>query len=204
MRALRQRLRPDNIPNEERAARGSTGRIVYLVLLGIFTLAIVNFFVGDYFLFRADGLVLRRQSVVATSYIARVDSIDVRQGQAVEQGRQLLKLQSMEILGRLADLSMKRAELVAKATDFKIRVATSTLLLPLAERRENEAGNRNEAVRLNQQGIDPSVSVRGSLASGLQCAARPRKRDGRKPRVERRDGGRGGRAGRRQYHVRRM
>jgi hypothetical protein len=140
MRALRQRIRPDNIPSEQRAERGSAGRIVYLLLLGIFALGVLNFFFGDYFLFRADGLVLRQRSVVATTYIARVDSIDVRQGQAVEQGTQLLKLQSMEILWRLADLSMKRADLVAKATDFKIRSETSVLLLPLAERREAEAG----------------------------------------------------------------
>ena len=139
MRALRQRLRPDNIPSEQRAARGSTGRIVYLILLGIFTFAILNFLFGDYFLFRADGLVLRQQSVVATAYIARVESIGVRQGQIVEQGTQLLKLQSMEIVERLADLSMKRADLIAKATDFKIRSETSALLLPLAKRRETEA-----------------------------------------------------------------
>ena len=139
MRLLKKRMRPDNIPSEQRVARGSTGRIIYLVLLGIFTLAVLDYFFGDYFAFRADGLVLRDESVVATAYIARVESIDVREGQTVERGNPLLRLQSMEILEHLADLSTKRAELVAKATDFRIRTETSALLLPLAERREAEA-----------------------------------------------------------------
>lgn len=139
MRALRKRLRPDNIPTEQRVARGSAGRIVYLVFLGLFVLVLLDYFFGDYVLFRADGLVLRDQTVVATTYVARVETVDVKEGQIVEQGTPLLKLESLEVLERLADLSTKRAELVAKTTEFKIRTETSTLLLPLAKRRESEA-----------------------------------------------------------------
>ena len=45
----------------------------------------------------------------------------------------------MEILERLADLSIKRAELVAKVTDLKVRGETVEQLLPLAQRHELEA-----------------------------------------------------------------
>ena len=139
MRALKKRLRPDNIPNEIRVSRGSVGRYVYLVLLGLFALAVVNYLFGDLMLLRADGLVLRDETIVATSYIARVDKVEVRQGETIAKGAPILKLQSLEILERLADLSIKRAGLVAKATDFKIRTETVGQLLPLAERRENES-----------------------------------------------------------------
>lgn len=139
MRALRKRLRPDNIPNEQRTARGSAGRIIYIVLLGLFSLTVLNYFFGDFFLLLADGLVLRDHTVVATTYIARVDKVDVKEGQIVQKGAPLLQLQSMEILERLADLSAKRADLAAKATDFKIRTDSVEQLLPLAERREAEA-----------------------------------------------------------------
>ena len=139
MRALRTRFRPDNIPSEQRTASGSAGRVIYLILLGLFTLAVCNYFFGDFLLFRADGLILRDRSVVATTYIARVDSVDVREGQIVEKGTPLLKLQSLEILERLADLTTKRAELIAKVTDFKIRMETSRLLLPLAGRRVSKS-----------------------------------------------------------------
>ena len=57
------------------------------------------------------------------------------------QGHSLLKLQSTEILERLADLSTKRAELIAKETDFKAKAESVVQLLPLAERRVSEAVN---------------------------------------------------------------
>ena len=139
MRALRSRVRPDIIPSEERKVRGSVGRYIYLFFLGVFALAILNYFFGDFFMLKADGLVLRDEHVVATTYIARLDSIDVTEGQAVKEGDVLLKLQSTEILDRLADLWAKQAELVAKALDFKVRAETATELLPLVKRREVEA-----------------------------------------------------------------
>ena len=138
MRPLKRRIRPDNIPNELRVSRGSTGRVVYLVLLAVFGLAVANYLFGDFVLLRADGLVLRDKNVVATTYIARVERVDVKEGQFVEKSAPLLKVQSLELLERLADLSTKRAELVAKVTDFKIRTERSTELLPLAERRAIE------------------------------------------------------------------
>jgi multidrug resistance efflux pump len=139
MRLLRKRLRPDNIPNERRVARGAVGRIVYLALLAVFSVAVLNYLFGDLILLRADGLVLRDENVVATTYIARVDRIDIQQGATIKKGGPLLKLQSLEILERLADLSIKRAELVARATELKIRGETVEQLLPLAERHELEA-----------------------------------------------------------------
>jgi multidrug resistance efflux pump len=139
MRPLRKRLRPDNIANEQRVARGAIGRIVYLALLGLFGLAILDYLFGDIVLLRADGLVLRDETVIATTYVARVDTVFIRQGETVHEGEALLKLQSLEMLERLAELSIKRADLVAKVTDLKVRNETVERLLPLAERHEQEA-----------------------------------------------------------------
>ena len=110
MQPLKKRLRPDNIPSEQRVMRGRTGRTIYLLLLSVFGLTVINYMFGDYVLLEADGLVLRDQHVVATTYVARVDGVDVTEGQAVEAGNPLVKLQSTEILERLADLSTKRAD----------------------------------------------------------------------------------------------
>ena len=139
MQPLKKRLRPDNIPSERRVMRGRTGRTIYLLLLFVFALTVANYMFGDFFLLQADGLVLRDQNVVATTYVAQVDSVDVQEGQAVKAGEILLKLQSTDILERLADLSTKQADLVAKATDFKVRAESVRQLLPLAERRVAEA-----------------------------------------------------------------
>ena len=115
MRALKKRVRPDNMTNDVRVTRGSFGRVVYLVLLAVFSLGVANYLFGDVIIFRADGLVLRDENVVATTFVARVVKVDVAQGETVHQGAPLLQLLSFEILERLADLSIKRAELVAKA-----------------------------------------------------------------------------------------
>lgn len=120
-------------------ARGAVGRIVYLVLLALFSVAVLNYLFGDIVLLRADGLVLRDENVVATTYIARVDMVFVEQGATVNEGSPLLKLQSLEILERLAELSFKRADIVAKVTDLTVRSETAERLLPLAERHELEA-----------------------------------------------------------------
>jgi multidrug resistance efflux pump len=139
MRPLRKLFRADNIINERRVARGGAGRIVYLVLLMLFGAAVLNYLLGDIVLLGADGLVLRDENVVATTYIARVDSIFVQQGATIKAGSPLLKLQSLEILERLADLSIKRAQLVAKVTDLRVNSETVEQLLPLAERHELES-----------------------------------------------------------------
>jgi multidrug resistance efflux pump len=141
MRTIKKRMRPDNIPNEQRVMRGRTGRTIYIVLLSLFGLGVLNYLFGDFILLDADGLVLQDQHVIATPYVARLEKVDVTEGQHVDEGAPLLTLQSTELLERLADLSTKRAELVAKATDFKIRAENVTQLLPLAERRTEEAVN---------------------------------------------------------------
>lgn len=141
MRSLKTRLRPDNIPNEKRVERGHVGRTIYLGLLAVFALVVVNYLFGDYVLLNADGLVLSDAHVIETPYVALVEKVGVDEGQTVKAGDFLLKLQSTEILERLADLSTARAGLVAKATDFKIRAESVSQLLPLAERRAAQAVN---------------------------------------------------------------
>ncbi len=138
MRSLKKRLRPDNIANERRVARGSMGRIVYIILLCLFSLAVLNYLFGDFLLLNADGIVLRDQNAISTTFIARVDSVNVKEGQQVKKGDRLMRLESTEILERLAELSLKRADLATKNTDLKIRGETAEHLLPLAERRADE------------------------------------------------------------------
>ena len=178
MRPLKRRLRADNIPNEKRVVRGRAGRTLYIAFLLGFALVVGNYLFGDFIFLAADGLVLKDQHVVATTYIARVDSVDVKEGQAVEAGDTLLELQSSEILERLADLSTKRADLAAKATEFKVRAESVVQLLPLAERRAAEAVNTikqfdsladaklvtaaryQEALRTNYEASRDQVSLR--------------------------------------------
>ena len=132
VKTLRKRPRPDQLKTQQRRATNSAGRRLYLLLLLAFGVTVLNYLVGDLVLLRADGLVLRDKTSVATTYVARVAAIDVEGGQRVDAGAELLRLQSTHMLERLADLSADRARLAAKAAEFKIRSETVTKLLPLA------------------------------------------------------------------------
>jgi multidrug resistance efflux pump len=171
IQALRKRIRPDNIPNEQRVARGSAGRIIYLIFLGLFALAVLNYIFGDFLLLRADGLVLRDHTVVATTFIARVEKVTVKQGEIVKEGTPLLQLQSLDVLERIADLSFKQADLAAKATEFKIRADSVEQLLPLAERRETEAQRViTQFQGMQKEGFVRSAPYADALKAGYEAS----------------------------------
>ncbi len=138
LKSLRKRPRPDALKTEQRRSTNATGRFVYFFLLLAMLLVGANFLFGDLIFLRADGLVLRDKSTVSTTYLARVEAVDVKPADTVEQGAVILRLQSMEVLERLADLSSRNASLAAKAADFNVRSETIEKLRPLAERRERE------------------------------------------------------------------
>ncbi len=139
IRGLKKRPRSDALANEVRVAANPVGRWIYMGLLGFFAIAVLNYLFGDLFIMRADGLVLKDQSVIATTFVARIEQVAVREGQQVERGQVLLRIQSTEMLERLADLSARRARLAADNVEFTIRAESVTELLPLAKKREDEA-----------------------------------------------------------------
>ena len=138
IKKLRERPRPDTLTTQQRRATNSVGRMVYLGLLGIFAVAVLNYLFGDFVFLRADGQVVRDRTTIAATYIARVEAIDVERGQEVAPGQPMLRLQSTEMLERLAELSAGQARLAAKAAEFKIRSETVRRMLPIAEKRAVE------------------------------------------------------------------
>ena len=147
VKSLRKRPRPDALKTEQRRATNRTGRMVYLFMLLALLIAGVNFFFGDLVFLRADGLVLRDKTTISTTYVARVEEVNIKPGDIVKAGVPLLRVQSSEILERLADLSSKNASLTAKSAEFKIRAATVSNLLPLARKREHESAKMLEKIR---------------------------------------------------------
>lgn len=138
IRKLKSRPRPDDLVTQQRKTTNATGRMIYLGLLGVFALALLNFLFGDLVFLRADGQVVRNRTTIAATYIARVESIGVKQGQSVKTGDPIFRVQSAEMLERLAELSAASARLAAKAAEFKIRSETVRRLLPIAEVRAAE------------------------------------------------------------------
>jgi multidrug resistance efflux pump len=138
LKSIRKRPRPDVLKTEQRRATNRSGRVLYLCLLLVMLVAGVNFLFGDFIFLRAEGLVLRDKSTLSASYLARVEVVNVKPGATVEKDAVILRLRSMEVLERLADLSSRSAGLAAKAAEFHVRSETIAKLLPLAERRERE------------------------------------------------------------------
>ncbi len=139
IKTLKARPRSDNSVSEKRGSTVGVGRYVYLSLLGLLGVGAVNFLWGDLLILRADGLVLRDRSVIAASYLAEVEDVSVREGEKVKEGDVLLRLKSMEILQKIADLSSKHADLAQRAADFHTRANVAEKLTPLAQRREVES-----------------------------------------------------------------
>lgn len=139
IRKLRKRPRPDNLKNESRSAGPSISRRIYMALLLVFGIAVLNYLWGDVFIMRSDGLIVRDSKVVAASYVSRIDAVDINEGQAIKEGDVLLRVDSAEVLERMADLSLRQAELTRQITELQIRFNTSQQLLPLASERESNA-----------------------------------------------------------------
>jgi multidrug resistance efflux pump len=170
IQGLKKRPRSDVLVNEKRAVPHPIGRTIYVGILGVFVIAVLNFLFGDIVFLRADGLVLRDQTVIATTFVARIQQVDIREGQQVEKGQVIMRLQSTEMLERLADLSARRARLVADTVEFRIRAETVAELLPLAKKREGEAmrvvGKFDE---LAQSGLTTASSYDTALTANFSA-----------------------------------
>lgn len=170
VRALRKRPRPDTLASQKRKASNGAGRTVYLVLLALFALAVLDYLFGDFLLLRADGLVLRDRTLIAATYVARVEEVAVREGRQVRQGEVLLRLRSGEMLERLADLSTRRAQLSVSALDFAVRAANVAQLLPLARKRDHEAGKMVAKYdALSGTGLGVALNYDGALRASFDA-----------------------------------
>ena len=165
VKALRKRPRLDTLVNEKRRVTNVAGRMVYLALLVAFALTILNYLFGDFVFLRADGLVVRDHIEIASTYLARVEEVAVKEGQRVNKGEVLLRLQSADLLERLADLSARRAQLAAREVDFKTRAATVSQLLPLAKRRQVQA---NDTVDKFERLINSGLSTAANFTDVLR------------------------------------
>ena len=170
VRRLKKRPRPDTHDNQARKAGGNIGKQVYLALLAAFCLAITNYLWGDLIFLRGDGLILRDQTVVAATYVSRIESVDVKEGQNVKQGDLLLQVKSAEVLERLADLSVRRAELISQSGDTILRYEAAVQLLPLATKRAKETAEFVQRIEGPQnRGAITSSAYQGALRANYDA-----------------------------------
>src|ERR671924_2150942 len=114
MKHLRKRVRIDNLAKQQRASPARWGRIVYLALLTCFFASLAYYLVGNAFILSADGIVLTDVRAVDASYPAKVIEVYVKEGDPVEAGTRLVKLESFDMVKEIADLALRDGELAVR------------------------------------------------------------------------------------------
>lgn len=154
MRRLKRRERTDTHVNDRRKQVRGNSRWVYFFLLIVLVIAILNYVVGDYIIFRADGVVVQDRVDIEAEYAGRLDEVFVRIGQKIEEGEPLLIFNSIEIADRLAELSLRLAELRQRDIEKREEIEVASNLLPIAVERASHAENlRASYEQLSDKGL---------------------------------------------------
>ncbi len=144
MKRLKKRSRVDAAAVEmpRRRQRGNWDRTIYLGILAAFIAGLANYVAGDRLFLRADGLVLQDRSVIGATSLVRVTQVAVRPGQSVREGDLLVRAESLDTVARLAELSMREAELVERGARLRSELALARALHPRAKDRLAELNDR--------------------------------------------------------------
>lgn len=154
MKRLRNRERVDTFTNDRRSTKKSYGRQIYLAMLAMIALVIGNHLWGDLVIFRADGLIVQDRIDIEAGFVGRLEELPVKIGQRVEKGTVIARLQSIDIVERLAQLSLRVAELTNSQIEDDNRIAVAEQLLPLAaERRSDRQVVLTSLTGLNNKGL---------------------------------------------------
>ena len=176
IKQIRKPRRIDQLKNDVRSATArprNRGRMIYLALLIAFVLVLLDHFAGNIVFLRADGMVLKKRYVIAALYPARITEILVREGQQVEQGTPLMRIESAEILRQIADISARNAELTAKLAQLKSRAVAVRSLLPVAEQNAMQAKQTMSSVeRLKGHSLATSDRVGRAYRGRLDALSR--------------------------------
>lgn len=173
MKRLRKHPRIDNLGAQQRAGSVKWGRLVYLGLIAGFAGSLVYYLAGNMVVLSLDGTVLRDRVAVDAAYPAKVTEVFVREGQRVEAGAPLARLESFDMVRQLADLSWRDGELAIRARQTESRLASAKSLAPLAERAARES--RRTADKFDaviDRGVVSSITRNDALRGSYDAAGR--------------------------------
>lgn len=173
MKRLRRHARVDTLANQQRAASMRWGRFVYLGLLAIFGTSLAYWVAGETVVLSLDGTVLRDRAVADAAYVGKVTDVFVREGERVEAGQALARLESADMVRQLADMRYRAGELAMRTQTVRSRIASAETVAPLAQRSADESGRA--VARLDtvvDRGIVSSITRNEALKASLDAADR--------------------------------
>lgn len=165
MKSLRKNKRVDNLQNEVRNNGHEVGRYVYITILVVLFLWIADSFFGDYFIFRAEGLVLKERHTAAVGYIADVKEVFVVEGATIKKGDPVVRVSSVQILEQITNLSTKLAGLEAQQLELQSQSQINVKLLPYAEKR---ARDMQKLRKVEEKAIKDGLASSRALSDMLE------------------------------------
>jgi multidrug resistance efflux pump len=173
MKRLRKHDRIDALGKQQRAGSVRWGRMIYLSLVTAFAGSIVYYLAGDTVVLSADGIVLKDRHAVDASYPAKVMEVFVKEGDTVEVGTPLLRLESFEMVKELADMAYRDGELAIREGQLRGKLGVIKTIMPLAERTARES--KSTVARfdtVSTKGLIPALTVGDALRGSLQASER--------------------------------
>src|SRR5215210_2548869 len=98
MKRLRKPFRVDTLGKQQRAASARWSRMVYLMLIATFGVSLVYYLFGNVVILSADGIVLTDIRAVDSAYAGKIIEVYVKEGDRVETGTPLLRLEAFDMV----------------------------------------------------------------------------------------------------------
>lgn len=173
MKQLRKHPRIDTLGNQQRASAVRWGRMIYLGLVSIFAGSLAYYLVGDTVVLSLEGTVLRDRAAVDAAYVGKVTEVFVKEGQSVEAGAPLARIESFDMVKQLADFNYRDGELAIRQEQVRSRIVHVKSVKPLAERSASESRRTVEKFdQVIDRGIVSSITRNDALRSNVDAADR--------------------------------
>lgn len=171
MKKLRNTIRIDNLGKQQRAASAKWGRRVYLTMIAGFVTSLLYYLFGSIFVLSADGIILTSMRAVDASYTGKIVDVYVQEGDLVEEGMPLLKLESFEMVKEIAELALRDGELAVRESQLRGQLDVVEAIAPLAARNARESTKTVSSFdKVSDRGVISVLSRDSALQSSFAAA----------------------------------
>jgi len=171
MKKLRNTIRIDNLGKQQRAASAKWGRRVYLTMIAGFCASLLYYLFGSIFVLSADGIVLTSMRAVDASYTGKIVDVYVQEGDHVDEGAPLLKLESFDMVKQIAELALRDGELAVRESQLRGQLDVVDAIGPLAERNARESTKTVASFdKVSDRGVISVLSRDSALQSSFAAA----------------------------------
>lgn len=173
MKRIRKQHRIDLLDIQQRSSSGKFGRMIYLALVVLFLGSLAYYLSGSMVVLSIDGTVLKERYSVGASYPGKVMDVYVKEGDQVEAGTPLLRVESFDMIRELANFALRDSDLSLREGQLSGKLTAFEAISPLAERTARETMvTVSQFDAISGKGVVSSLSKDDALRNSLQAAER--------------------------------